>query len=355
VSFAKQLGRMSADLETKGRATSFLRYGIALASARGERKMAEQICRTRWPNSTELDRVARIRKSAVSAGSTTDSTWAAPLAEQQPLASAFIEMLRSRTVLDQMMPAMRRVPFNVMFPRVTGGASARWVGQREVKPVSAMALETVHFTFSKIATTLVLSQELIKNSDPAAELVLRNDMTHAIVAFMDVSFLDPTVAAVADQSPASITNGATEITASGTTATAIAADLHRLFAAITTKLVAPYLVMKPSTAVWLASLDAGKSFPKVGAAGGEIWGVPVITSGNTPSDANSPTEGIIILVDAAEIMVADGEHDDDFALAAQPHCDWCGAFHSLAAPARRRGRVSVGAAALSFEPAAFGR
>ena len=258
---------IAQNIEVTGRATSFLRYGIALASARGEAKMAAKVFADRWPRSMDAERVQRICKAAVPAGSTTDSTWAAPLAEQQPLASAFVELLRSRTVLGQMMGSMRPVPFNVKFPRQTGGVSARWVGQRQVVPVSSQAFETLTFGISKIATLLVMSQELINNADPSAEAIVRADMTEAIAAYMDVQFLDPSIAAVADISPASITNGATEITASASTAD----DLRRLFAAVTTRMSAPYLIMRPGTAIgWRQWTRQGISESRGNRR--EIWG-----------------------------------------------------------------------------------
>ena len=85
-------------------------------------------------------------------------------------------------------------------------------------------------------------------------------------------------------------------------------DLRKLFSAITTNLTAPFLVMRPTTAAWLASLDGTlgyRPFPAVGVSGGNIW-ARRHRSANTPADANSPSEHIIVLIDAAEIMLAEG-------------------------------------------------
>jgi Phage capsid family len=75
---------------------------------------------------------------------------------------------------------------------------------------------------------------------------------------------------------------------------------------------APYLIMKRSTAIALAQLrstNGDHSFPDVGAMGGEIWGVPVLTSESAPADSNSPADNIIVLVDAAEVLLAEGPID----------------------------------------------
>jgi hypothetical protein len=122
-----------------------------------------------------------------------------------------------------------------------------------------------------------------------------------------LSFLDPSITEIANIRPASITNGAPTVASSGTTAAALQADFKNLLGLVTTNLIAPYFVMKPTVAVALATLDdTGGFFRNVGAHGGQIAGVPVITSANVPTDANSPSNDVIILVDAAEILLAEG-------------------------------------------------
>ena len=68
----------------------------------------------------------------------------------------------------------------------------------------------------------------------------------------------------------------------------------------------------------------------VGAKGGDIAGIPVITSANTPSDGDSPCEDMIILIDAGEIFMNEGGIELD---AKEHHCadgvraglaDYCG-------------------------------
>jgi hypothetical protein len=69
-----------------------------------------------------------IEKTAVNAGTTTDTTWAAPLVQYQNLASEFIEYLRPLSIVGRI-EGFRRVPFMVKVPRQTGGASVNWVGE----------------------------------------------------------------------------------------------------------------------------------------------------------------------------------------------------------------------------------
>ena len=67
-------------------------------------------------------------------------------------------------------------------------------------------------------------------SNPSAEALVRQDLINTIVQTMDKDFVDPTKAASAGVSPASITNGVTPVVASGTDADALKADFKKLVA-----------------------------------------------------------------------------------------------------------------------------
>jgi hypothetical protein len=67
--------------------------------------------------------------------------------------------------------------------------------------------------------------------------------------------------------------------------------------------------MKKSTAIALAQLrstNGDHSFPAISAMGGEIWGVPVLVTESAPTDSDSPSNNIIVLLDAAEVLLAEG-------------------------------------------------
>ena len=147
-------------LETHRRATDFARWAQSLALAKGDALQATKIFESRWPDSKSIE---LIRKFAVMPGTTTDGSWAGPLAEMSQLSSAFVEMLRPRTVLGRL-SGFRRVPFNVKFPRATSGSSVGWVGQNRVTPVSSLALDQVTFKSSKIGGIVVISDETARSA-----------------------------------------------------------------------------------------------------------------------------------------------------------------------------------------------
>lgn len=294
----------------------FARYVGALASCGGNRRDAAEFAK-RWEDSTpELEAIFRvpsdvIERTAVAAGTTTDSTWAAPLVVYQNLQQEFINYLRPLTIIGRI-NGFRMVPFKVKVPRQTAGASVNWIGETKIKPVSSLAFDTVTMEFYKIAGIIALSEELIRFSNPSAEMLVRDDLAAAVVQLMDTDFVDPTKGLVAGISPASITNGLTAIVTTGTDADAFRADVKSMFdqmLAANLQLGSGVWIMTQSQALGLAlMLNAlgQPEFPSITVNGGTLLGFPVITSQNIPATTGSPADGYpIIFAMPGEIMLAD--------------------------------------------------
>ena len=283
--------------------TAFTRYAIALARSKGNLPQAVEIAKQWHETSPEVETVL---KAAVAAGDTTTANWAVELADYTYMSSEFIDLLRPATIAGRI-PNLRRVPFMIRMPATAAGTSAGWVGQGAPKPVSKMDFDTVTLAQNKIACIVVLTEELIRFSNPSAEAIVRQDMIDAIAQFMDKQFIDPTVAVSGTISPASITNGAPSTLISGTTVAAIMTDVQTLFNNFITYNIQPSVwVMHPRTALYLSMLRTAQdvyAFPGISMAGGTFWGLPVITSANVPIDTGADT--YITLMAAPEIFLAD--------------------------------------------------
>lgn len=252
-----------------------------------------------------------LQKAAVAPANTWDSTWAAPLVTYQNLQEEFIELLRPKSVIARI-PGLRSVPFNIKVPRETSGTTAYWVGQGSPKPVSKGALDTVTLDFSKVAGITVMTQELMRFAKPNAEQLMVNSLVKAITYLTDRDFLDPSKAASVGVSPASITNGVTPITATGSNADAFRADFSAMLALYTManySLDGLVVVMTQTQALRLGLMrnDFGtKEFPELNKDGGSIEGIPVVTSENIVANGGSPADGaIIVAINAADILLAD--------------------------------------------------
>lgn len=287
--------------------TAFTRYAIALARAKGNIVHALEISK-QWRDSTP--EVEQVIKAAVDAGTTTDSTWAAPLVSQETIAAEFIELLRPATIVGRI-NGFRRVPFNIKMPRHTSGSTVGWVGQGKSKPVSELAFDTVTLGFSKIAGIVVLTEELVRLSNPSAEAVVRDDLIAAIAEFIDEQFIDPDVAAVSNVSPASVTNGVSAIPSTGATLAQVEADVQSVFQALidaNISLSTGTWVMHPRTALSLSMLRTTQdimAFPSITPQGGTFFGLPVVTSANVPVAGTSGNPTTITLVNASDILLAD--------------------------------------------------
>jgi HK97 family phage major capsid protein len=128
---------------------------------------------------------------------------------------------------------------------------------------------------------------------------------------MDAAFVDPSKSSTGI-SPASITNGVSALTPTGTTGAALISDVNRLigqFLANNLSLATAVFITTQQVAARIGSLlnSFGQPmFPGVNAQGGTLLGIPVIVSENVPSTTGSPTEGYpLILVKADDILLAD--------------------------------------------------
>lgn len=285
--------------------TAFTRYAIALARSQGNLMQAAEIAKG-WHDSTP--EVEIVLRAAVAAGTTTDPAWAAPLVDYQNMAGEFIELLRPATIIGRIQ-GFRRVPFNVSMPAQTTPSTAGWVGEGKPKPVSALGFETMRLGFAKVAGIVVLTDELVRFSNPSAEPIVRQDLIDTITQLLDHDFIDPDKAVVANVSPASITNQASIIVATGTSADALRTDVRSVLAAFTANNVSvagAYWIMDPVMALTIGMMQNAlgqPEFPGIDMNGGTFFGLPVICSTNVPKDANGNTR--IILVQPKEVLMAD--------------------------------------------------
>lgn len=139
-------------------------------------------------------------------GTTTDPNFASALVDYQNLTGEFIELLRGKTVVDRLASRMRQVPFNIKMPSQNGASAVNWVGETKTKPVTNPTFGSMTLSKSKIAGIVLLSDELVRFSNPKADTLVRDDLVKSTAEFIDDQFFDPDKAE-SDDSPASVLNG----------------------------------------------------------------------------------------------------------------------------------------------------
>lgn len=270
----------SIRLEPKG--TTFARAAIALAVAKQHPEDAALYASTRWGAGANVADTIR----AVS-GST--SGWGGELAAGSRAATEFFALVAQSTVTGRL-SGLRRVPFNTRLVSVASGIGAAWVPEGESIPIRSAEFSVAEIDRLKVSTIAVVTDDLLKSSDPAAEAVIRNDLIRAVREEIDTTFLALDNAGEPGERPASVTNGVVPVPLTAD----MDADIKALISDFEGDLGAAYLIAHPAFATALA----GPSRPEAGARGGAVSGIPLVTSQSAPENA-------LILIDPTRIAIAE--------------------------------------------------
>lgn len=285
----------NADPEDKFAGQSFTRIQIAkaLAMVRGESPI--QIAAERWGKSHP--KLVEFMKATVAGGGTGSGEWGAELAAiDGRFTGDFIEYLYGATVFDKL--NLRSIPARVKVKGQDGAFTGYWVGESKAIPMSKGDYSDVDLTPLKVAGLTVISMELLEDSQPSAEMLVRDGLVEASSQRVDQTFLS-TSAAVSGVSPAGILNGVTAFQASGTDLAAVRADMQTLIYPYVQNKMATGItfVMNPATALALSwmygSLDQ-RAFPDINQGGGTLNGMPVVVGDNV-------TPGQIIAIRTGDV------------------------------------------------------
>src|SRR5690606_128041 len=205
-------------------------------------------------------------------------------------------------------PALRRVPFRVPLIGQTSGGDAAWVGEGNAKPLTAFDFSRTTLEPVKVANIAVATMEVIRDSSPSADGIIRDQLAAALRQRLDTDFINPLKAAVSGISPAGILNGVAAIPSSGTDAYAVRADINSLFTAFIQPnnastsgvfIMSSVQALTPS----LMQNPLGESeITCIGQMAGTLLGLPVIVSEFVPTDSSG---SLVALVNAGDIYLAD--------------------------------------------------
>lgn len=251
--------------------------------------------RNRWGAHNADD----VTKAAVAAIGTADTGGV-------DAARIFFGLAREQSIIGRI-TGLRRVPFNVRMLSVLSGSRGYWVGQAKPKPLSRVALDGNSLDPLKVAAILVVTKEMLQTNDPVAEDTLQDDLVRAVTGTLDEAFLDAANAGVPNTVPASISNGATILSATGN----FGNDLRAMIEAFEGDFGSATFVTDPGTATRIATMTDAEGhylFPAVGPRGGELLQIPTLT---TRSSAQDSTGGTLTLIDASGISAALGSFEVD--------------------------------------------
>lgn len=314
----RNTGDVTKTVPVRAKNTQKLEPGIAFARAAKclalghlEHRDAIQIAKSLYGDHEQIVHATQrlVTKAAVPAATTSDATWAAPLVgDEGSVFADFVEYLRPQTILGRFgqggVPSLRRVPFRVPLVGQTSGGDGYWVGEGQAKPLTKFDFSRTTLEPLKVANIAVATMEVVRDSSPSADIIIRDQLAAALRERLDTDFIDPIKAAVAGVSPASILNGVTGTASSGNDADAVRNDIRTLFASFIAANNAPtsgVFIMQATTALALSLMQnpLGQSeFPGLSMTGGTLFGLPAIVSEYVP-------DGIVALVNASDIYIGD--------------------------------------------------
>jgi hypothetical protein len=186
---------------------------------------------------------------------------------------------------------LRRVPFDTRVLDALNAARPRWAGQGAAKPVVALDTSASAVPRTKAACIVVATAELLRavGERENAEAAVEQTLVAGMSEFLDEQFTDPTVAAVPDVNPASITSGLVAVVVSGTVGEQLAQLVSAFFAG-RPKARRPRLLLGTVGA-------SGAAMAGVSLSGGAIFGLPYVVSPSLGTRA--------VVLDADAVLLAD--------------------------------------------------
>jgi hypothetical protein len=271
------------------------------------------IAKSMYPRDVVLHNILVAKANVTAGGTNPTHHWGSQLVGTETAMFAdFVEWLRPQTIVGRFgqggIPALRQVPFRVALVGQTSGGAGYWVGESQAKPLTKFDFSRTTLAPLKVANIAVITMELLRDSSPSAETIVRDQLGAALRERTDIDFIDPAKAAVAGVSPASITQGIVAIPSGGNQLAAIEADVAAMFAAFIAANNPPtsgVWIMSATTALRLSMVrtDLGNyAFPGISMSGGTFFNLPVIVSEHVPVDTAG---GYVMLVNASDIYFAD--------------------------------------------------
>jgi hypothetical protein len=250
---------------------------------------------------TDLERMQQlVGKAAVAGHSTVNSSALATL----PGSAEFRGLIDRLTVIASL---GINDPLATTVPVLTGSPSTYWRGEGKAKPATKFTFAGPKLDPFSVSAISVISDELLRNSRSGTDRRLLRQIANDSARTVNHAFLDPVNAGIAGVRPASITNGVVPIAATGTSPTAVVADIAVLIEAADAadcSIATSVLILSPAKALAAA---IGSPMSGMTVAGGSFHGIKALATPDVGDD--------IVLVDPTGIAL--GYEDVEFAMSAQ--------------------------------------
>jgi HK97 family phage major capsid protein len=198
----------------------FTRYAKCLLAANGNPMVADIIAKQQYPEDGRIRFEAAMSQNVGTAGG-----FLVPEEQSREVA----EYLRYIT---SVRPYARVIPINgtMTMPTVNAGITASYIGELQDDLAQDLQIGQRRFTARKLRALVAVSNDLIRNSSPEADRIVRDDLAGGLAEAEDLAFLRGNGLG---ENPKGLRNCATAAniaTSSGTSAAQVESDLVALVA-----------------------------------------------------------------------------------------------------------------------------
>lgn len=222
-----------------------------------------------------------------------------------------IELLRPASVVRSLNPVVLPMPNGKLtMPAVASGASAQYIGEGENIPATQPSFRQVELSWKKLAALVPVSNDLIRYSNPQADIVVRDDLVAAMAMTQDAAFIR---ADGSNGQPKGLKfQAAHQLTASGEDdLAAVTYDLNRMVYALqvsNVRFLRPGWIFSPRTNIYLRSIRDGNgnyAF-RTEMESGLLLGYPFRVTSQIPENLGANgNETEIYLADFVDVVIGD--------------------------------------------------
>jgi HK97 family phage major capsid protein len=290
----------------------FVKMALVKALSLIQNQPQDDILADRYGNDDAIKAVFELhRKGALQAADTTTATWAAELVDNDM--QGFLDMIKHVSVGAALATRSMMLSFgsygSVTVPRINNltnpGTEPAWVGEGGAIPIQRFSFGSAILNRYKLASIVPMTREIVQQSTPSIEAIIRSAMQEAYSQNLDRALLAlaPGGSAVAGVKPASLRIG--EATAAGASAGTgvenLIADLTSMLSGLAAAGLGqrPLLMLNDTDFIGASMLlsPLGAMMFRDELNNGRLLGVEVVHSLNVPA-------GTAVMVEAAAIATA---------------------------------------------------
>ncbi|MDI6872094.1 MAG: phage major capsid protein [Bacillota bacterium] len=276
------------------------RYLRALAAGKGDPERAARYVAQKWGD-----------EALVKALNETNLAEGGALVPPEYVAE-LIELLRGRTVVRSLGATV--LPMNsgsATIPKLTGGATASYVGESSNITKSQPSTGQLQLSAKKLAALVPTSNDLLRDSSPAADTVVRDDLVSALALREDLGFIRDDGTAPKPKGMRYWAPAGNLVASTGTTLAAITADVAKmvnLLESANVRFLRPGWIMTPRSKWFLWQLLDSNGNPVFRAElnQGKFLTFPFRTSTQIPNNLGVGTnESEVYLADFADMVIGE--------------------------------------------------